>query len=58
MSINIGNEGSKLTIYKDDKGRYKAYIKGTELNENGEKQDIFMSKKVQFRKYVSIVIAY
>lgn len=54
MSVNIGQEPSKLTIYKDDQGRYKTYIKGTEFKENGEKQDIFMSKKVQFRKGVEI----
>lgn len=54
MSINIGNEPSKLTIYKDEQGRYKTYIKGTELKENGEKQDIFMNKKVQFRKGVEL----
>lgn len=54
MSINIGQESSKLTIYRDEQGRYKTYIKGTELNENGEKQDIFMSKKVQFRKGVEV----
>lgn len=54
MSINIGQEPSKLTIYKDEQGRYKAYIKGTELNQDGEKQDIFMSKKVQFRKGIEV----
>lgn len=54
MSVNIGQEPSKLTIYKDEQGRYKTYIKGTELKENGEKQDIFMSKKVQFRKGVEV----
>ncbi len=54
MSINIGNEASKLTIYKDEQGKYKTYIKGTEMNEKGEKQDIFMSKKVQFRKGVEV----
>lgn len=54
MSINIGQESSKLTIYKDEQGRYKTYIKGTELNQNGEQQDIFMSKKVQFRKGVEV----
>lgn len=54
MSINIGQEPSKLTIYKDEQGKYKIYIKGTELKENGEKQDIFMSKKVQFRKGVEV----
>ena len=54
MSINIGNEGSILTIYKDEKGRYKTYIKGTETQEDGEVKDIFMSKKVQFKKGVEI----
>ncbi len=54
MSINIGQEPSKLTIYKDEQGKYKIYIKGTELKENGEKQDIFMSKKVQFRKGIEV----
>lgn len=54
MSINIGNEGSKLTIYKDDKGKYKIYIKGTETKENGEVQDVFMAKKVQFKNGVEI----
>ena len=54
MSINIGNEGSKLTIYKDDKGKYKIYIKGTETKENGEVQDVFMAKKVQFKNGVEV----
>ena len=43
MSVNIGNEGSILTIYKDEQGRYKTYIKGTETQEDGEVKDIFMS---------------
>ena len=54
MSVNIGNEPSIMRIYKDEQGRYKTYIKGTELNKNGEKQDIFMSKKVQFRKGIEV----
>lgn len=54
MSINIGNETSKLTIYKDEQGRYKTYIKGTETQEDGEVKDIFMSKKVQFKKGVEV----
>ena len=54
MSINIGNETSKLTIYKDEKGRYKIYIKGTETKENGEVQDVFMAKKVQFKNGVEL----
>lgn len=54
MSINIGNEGSKLTIYKDEQGRYKTYIKGEELKQDGSKEDIFMSKKVTFRRDVNI----
>lgn len=54
MSVNIGNEGSILTIYKDEQGRYKTYIKGTETQGDGEVKDIFMSKKVQFKKDVEI----
>ena len=54
MSINIGNEGSILIIYKDEQGKYKTYIKGTETQEDGEVKDIFMSKKVQFRKGVEV----
>lgn len=54
MSINIGNQGSILTIYKDEQGRYKIYIKGTETQEDGEVKDIFMSKKVQFKKGVEV----
>ena len=54
MSVNIGNEGSILTIYKDEQGRYKIYIKGTETQENGEVKDIYMSKKVQFKKGVEV----
>lgn len=54
MSVNIGNEGSILTIYKDEQGRYKIYIKGTEAQEDGEVKDIFMSKKVQFKKGVEV----
>ena len=49
-SINIGEEKSKLTIYKDEQGRYKTYIKGRELQEDGTEKDIFMQKQVQFRK--------
>lgn len=54
MSINIGNEPSKLTIYKDEKGRYKTYIKNTTTKENGETEDTYMSKKVMFRKGVEL----
>lgn len=54
MSINIGNENSILTIYKDEQGRYKTYIKGTETQEDGEVKNIFMSKKVQFKKGIEI----
>ena len=54
MSINIGNDNSVLTIYKDEQGRYKIYIKGTETQEDGEVKDIFMSKKVQFKKGVEV----
>lgn len=54
MSINIGNDNSILTIYKDEQGRYKIYIKGTETQEDGEVKDIFMSKKVQFKKGVEV----
>ena len=54
MSINIGNEPSKLTIYKDEKGRYKTYIKSTTTKENGEAEDTYMSKKVTFRKGVEV----
>lgn len=54
MSINIGKEPSKLTIYKDEQGRYKIYIKGIETKEDGETQDIFMSKKVQFKNGVEV----
>lgn len=54
MSINIGNGTSILTIYKDEQGRYKIYVKGTETQEDGEVKDIFMSKKVQFKKGVEV----
>ena len=54
MSINIGNDKSILTIYKDEQGRYKIYIKGTETQEDGEVKDVFMSKKVQFKKGVEV----
>lgn len=54
MSINIGNDKSVLTIYKDEQGRYKTYIKGTEVQEDGSIQDIYMSKKVQFKKGVEV----
>lgn len=54
MSINIGNEASILTIYRDEQGKYKTYIKGTETQEDGEVKDIFMSKKVQFKKGVEV----
>ena len=35
MSINIGNDKSTLTIYKDEQGKFKTYIKGTETQEDG-----------------------
>lgn len=54
MSINIGEEKSKLTIYKDEQGRYKTYIKGVDLQEDGTEKDIFMQKKVQFKKGVEV----
>ena len=54
MSINIGNDKSILTIYKDEQGRYKTYIKGTEPQEDGSIKDIYMSKKVQFKKGVEL----
>lgn len=54
MSINIGNNNSILTIYKDEQGKYKTYIKGTELQEDGSVKDIYMSKKIQFRKGVEV----
>lgn len=54
MSVNIGNEASILTIYRDEQGRYKIYIKGTEIQEDGEVKDVFMSKKVQFKKGVEV----
>lgn len=54
MSINIGNDKSILTIYKDEQGKYKTYIKGTETQENGEVKDIFMNKKVQFKKGIEV----
>lgn len=54
MSISIGNEGSILTIYRDEQGKYKTYIKGTETQEDGEVKDIFMSKKVQFKKGIEV----
>lgn len=54
MGINLGNDKSVLTIYKDEQGKYKTYIKGTETQEDGEVKNIFMSKKVQFRKGVEV----
>lgn len=54
MSVNIGDNKSVLTIYKDEQGRYKIYVKGTETQENGEIKNIFISKKVQFKKGVEL----
>ena len=54
MGINIGQETSRLTVYKDEKGRYSTYIKGQELKDNEEKEDIYMSKKLQFKKGVKL----
>ncbi len=54
MSLNIGNESSKIKIYKDEDGKYKTYIKGRELKDNGNIEDIYMSKKVQFKKDVNL----
>ncbi len=54
MSINIGKETSKLTIYKDEQGRYKTYIKSTKINQDNEEEHTFMAKKVQFKKGVEV----
>lgn len=54
MSINIGNDKSTLTIYKDEQGKFKTYIKGTEIQEDGSIKDIYMSKKVQFKKGIEV----
>ena len=54
MSINIGQDTSIITVYKDEQGKYKMYLKGTETKENGEVEDIFMVKKVQFKKGVEV----
>ena len=54
MSLNIGNESSKIKIYKDDEGKYKTYVKGRELKDNGNVEDIYMGKKVQFKKDVNL----
>lgn len=54
MSINIGNEKSILIIYKDEQGKYKTYIRGTETQEDASVKDIYMSKKVQFKKGVEV----
>lgn len=54
MSINIGNDKSTLTIYKDEQGKFKTYIKGTETQEDGNIKDIYMSKKVQFKKGIEV----
>lgn len=54
MSVNIGQETSKMRIYKDEQGRYKTYIKSTTTKENGETEDTYMSKKVVFRKGVEL----
>lgn len=54
MSINIGNGTSILTIYKDEQGKFKTYIKGTETQEDGSIKDIYMSKKVQFKKGIEV----
>ena len=51
MSLNIGNESSKIKIYKDEDGKYKTYEKG---RDNGNIEDIYMSKKVQFKKDVNL----
>lgn len=45
---------SILTIYKDEQGKYKTYIKGTEVQEDGSIKDIYMSKKVQFKKGIEL----
>lgn len=54
MSINIGQDTSIITVYKDEQGKYKMYLKGTETKENGEVEDIFMVKRVQFKKGVEV----
>lgn len=54
MGINIGIDKSILTVYKDEQGKYYIYIKGTEIQENGETKDIFMRKKVQFMKGIEV----
>lgn len=54
MSINIGKETSKLTIYKDELGRYKTYIKSTKINKDNTEENTFMAKKVQFKKGIEV----
>lgn len=54
MGISIGNEPSRMKIYKDEQGKYKTYIKSITTKENGETEDTYMSKKVMFRKGVEL----
>lgn len=55
MGINVGTKQQcKMTIYRDEQGRYKTYIKSTEVLQDGSTKDVLMSKKVQFRKDVHV----
>ena len=52
MSWNITND--RATIFKNDKGIYKASISTKELNEKGEQVNKYMNMHIGFRKGVEL----
>mgnify|MGYP001625405425 CR=1 FL=1 len=52
MSWNMTND--RVTIFKNDKGIYKASISTKDLNENGEQVNKYMNIHVGFRKGVEL----
>lgn len=52
MSWNISNE--EATIYKTDKGNYKAYVRNKIIDANGEEKSEFMKIDVGFRKGIDL----
>lgn len=52
MSINVNSE--KTTIFKNDRGVYKATLSKKDTNENGEQITRYMNIHVGFRKGVEL----
>lgn len=52
MSWNVFN--ANATIFKTDKGAYKASIMSKEIDNNGEEKSIFMQINVGFKKGIEV----